>query len=127
MHLLSRQLAARSGLKRYYTGRSCRKGHDSERYVSTGNCIECMRAPIGMMVRVSVDIHQDDRRDLEAYAAALCMARGVAPAAASRVMSQDEMGYWHMINNLRKGGCPEDQIGNFRTYKTFTLPEGQNP
>jgi hypothetical protein len=33
--------AAKAGLKRYYTGKKCKHGHDSERYVYNGHCVEC--------------------------------------------------------------------------------------
>ncbi|MCT8156581.1 hypothetical protein H0Z14_27080, partial [Klebsiella aerogenes] len=32
---------AKSGLKRYYTGKQCKHGHDSERWVYNGHCVEC--------------------------------------------------------------------------------------
>ena len=35
--------ARREGKKTYYTGRPCRNGHHSERYVSTNACIQCVR------------------------------------------------------------------------------------
>ena len=31
------------GLKKYFTGRPCKRGHLAERYVSDPNCIECLR------------------------------------------------------------------------------------
>lgn len=42
-HYETRLRAAAAGYTRYYTGRPCAQGHDSERYVSSGACIECMR------------------------------------------------------------------------------------
>ena len=36
-----RQVAHRNGLTRYW-GRLCKDSHDSPRYVSTGQCCECM-------------------------------------------------------------------------------------
>lgn len=40
---ITRDEAAQRGLKRYYTGVSCKRGHDSERYTTTAGCIECVR------------------------------------------------------------------------------------
>jgi hypothetical protein len=40
---LTREEAARRGLRHYWTGRPCRKGHRSDRYTSTGQCIQCAR------------------------------------------------------------------------------------
>lgn len=39
--MLNRDDARSLGLKRYFSGLPCRVGHISERYVSTGGCIEC--------------------------------------------------------------------------------------
>jgi hypothetical protein len=41
--VLSRDDARAMGFKVYRTGNACRKGHTGYRYVSTGNCIECLR------------------------------------------------------------------------------------
>jgi hypothetical protein len=38
----SRTVARAAGLKRFFTGRPCKHGHLSERYVSTGSCIACL-------------------------------------------------------------------------------------
>ena len=127
MRIVNRTDAARSGLKRSYTGRVCRRGHDSERYTSNGMCCECMQKPVGLIVRVSFDVHQEDRKELEAYAAALAYQRGEV-FTRMEPMSDDEKGYWNMIANLRKQSWPEDHLKvNFRSYKTFTLPDGVDP
>jgi hypothetical protein len=41
VNILTRKDAKRLGLKRYFTGRPCRRGHIAERYVSTKTCVEC--------------------------------------------------------------------------------------
>lgn len=41
MEIITRLDAAKSGLKRYYTGKQCKHGHDSERWVYNGHCVEC--------------------------------------------------------------------------------------
>lgn len=43
MKKTTRQQAIDQGLTRYYTGIRCMYGHDSERYTSTANCIECKK------------------------------------------------------------------------------------
>lgn len=40
----NRKLAALAGETTYKGERPCRAGHDSPRYVSTGQCVECLRA-----------------------------------------------------------------------------------
>lgn len=42
--VISRRAAFTAGLKRYFTGEPCRKGHIAERYVSTGGCLDCASA-----------------------------------------------------------------------------------
>jgi len=37
----SREEAALCGLSRFYTGRSCKLGHNAPRYVSNKNCVAC--------------------------------------------------------------------------------------
>lgn len=41
MEILSKEDAKKQGLRRYFTGSPCRKGHLSEKYTSDGGCIEC--------------------------------------------------------------------------------------
>lgn len=40
---ITRNDAAKLGLKRYFTGMPCKHGHDSERYTTTSGCVECLR------------------------------------------------------------------------------------
>lgn len=42
MKVISKAIAKQFGYKTYYTGKPCINGHFSERYVSTGTCIECL-------------------------------------------------------------------------------------
>lgn len=41
MKIITRKVAITNGLSRFYTGRLCRHGHDSERFTSNGVCVEC--------------------------------------------------------------------------------------
>lgn len=41
--VISRNQAIEQGLKRYYTGATCKRGHDAERKVACRNCVECDR------------------------------------------------------------------------------------
>lgn len=38
---VSRQVAHAEGIKRFYTGEPCIRGHDAERFVANGNCVDC--------------------------------------------------------------------------------------
>lgn len=42
MELISRQTAKAQGLKRYRTGKPCKRGHVAERFVSTAQCSVCV-------------------------------------------------------------------------------------
>src|SRR6185369_7907728 len=44
MEIVSRREARERGLLRFFTGKSCQKGHISERQVSSGDCMACARA-----------------------------------------------------------------------------------
>ena len=44
MNILTRADALAQGLKRYYTGQPCKKGHTSERLVVDHSCYECKKA-----------------------------------------------------------------------------------
>ncbi len=41
MQIISRKEAKEQGLKRYFTGKSCKHGHISERWVGSHSCVEC--------------------------------------------------------------------------------------
>lgn len=40
--VVDRMTAQSKGLKRYYTGEPCKKGHIAERFVSSGGCVLCV-------------------------------------------------------------------------------------
>lgn len=47
--IISRDEAELRGLRRYYTGKLCKRNHDAERYVINGCCVDCVtrRPPPG--------------------------------------------------------------------------------
>jgi len=91
--LLTRRQAAESGQKRYYTGRPCNKGHDCQRFTSTGVCVLCasgyvksynsrltkQRAAHAAGV-FTYSLHPDDHATALAICQALDMQRGRVPA-----------------------------------------------
>jgi hypothetical protein len=40
---ISREVAKGQGLKRYFTGHPCGRGHVAERFVADGRCVQCNR------------------------------------------------------------------------------------
>jgi hypothetical protein len=47
MEIISAKDAGAANLKKYYTGKPCKHGHDSERYVKGGTCVACVYAANG--------------------------------------------------------------------------------
>ena len=43
LQLIKRRFAKRLGMKHYFTGKPCRKGHISERYVVNTDCVMCRK------------------------------------------------------------------------------------
>lgn len=43
MKIGEREAAILQGYTTYRTGVPCRRGHNAERYASTGNCVQCMK------------------------------------------------------------------------------------
>ena len=41
MEIISCKEAKSKGLKRYFTGKTCKNGHSSERYSQDSSCLEC--------------------------------------------------------------------------------------
>ena len=41
MQIITRMQAAKDGLNKYNTGKACRNGHRSPRYVLNGTCVQC--------------------------------------------------------------------------------------
>jgi len=94
--VISRKQAALSGLKRFYTARPCKFGHDAERFVTTGGCVKCNaeRSQLFRSTAAKSSVsqlrgwfgypsHPDDYTALLAYAQGLDMARGRTPHAPS--------------------------------------------
>lgn len=41
MVILTQREAAQRGLNKFYTGKQCKHGHDSERWTISGECVQC--------------------------------------------------------------------------------------
>lgn len=48
MEVITRKEAQERGLKRYYTGENCKKGHLCERYISSFGCVQCQSEIYGV-------------------------------------------------------------------------------
>lgn len=66
LQIISRADAKRIGMKRYFTGRPCPKGHIAERYVSSPGCPEC-KAEVTKQLRESADYMQRCRDQQREY------------------------------------------------------------
>jgi hypothetical protein len=123
MQIIERSEASRRGMKRYFTGRECVRGHLSERYVSTQGCLACLRGDpgtsSGLDVVLTFTVDRRDAPSLQALADYLIKYRQDNP---DPEMTEDERGFWIMVGNYRRNHWPEAQIP--RSYKSFTLPDG---
>lgn len=89
MNTSSRKDAHARGETQFFTGKPCKNGHVSARYVSTGGCIECLRqysgafrtgvAP-GVMTFPAQAMHIDDHAQLYVAVDYLNAQRGLPPA-----------------------------------------------
>lgn len=123
MEIMERPAAIKADQKRYFTGRPCRRGHISERYTSSGQCVDCMERPAAGFVKISLECHASDRVALETIAAGMLLAHGRTPAQMG--MSDDERAYWAMVKRYRAHGATTESIP--RSLRTFTLPDGVDP
>jgi hypothetical protein len=73
---------------------------------------------------LTVAIDPRDEENVVAYVDAVNAARALTPESQ---LEKDERGYWRMIANLRRRGCPEQDIHKFRKFGTYELPEGIDP
>lgn len=97
MEVITRNDAILRRQTKYYTGKPCRRGHDAQRYVTTGACIKCITgyrkyipsiaarrlapATIPGLAPFVVYVHPDDRQVTIDFCNALVIARGLdAPA-----------------------------------------------
>jgi hypothetical protein len=86
--ILSRAEAAGLGQIQFFTGKPCKHGHVSPRYVSTGNCIQCLRQysgkyappPGGSVIFPLQRVHPDDLETLYQLVDYLNSKRGLPPA-----------------------------------------------
>jgi hypothetical protein len=86
MEIISRKDAHAKGLKRFFTGKPCRRGHIRERNVKTGACLGCLShyareysskydAPSDAMVKLTFHVSPDQSATIEAFIALCGVAR----------------------------------------------------
>lgn len=89
---ISRAEASAAGLSFFFTGKRCKHGHLSQRYVSTGSCVMCIKAAgqetasrfrkdaiSRQRGHFSYPLHPDDVAAATAYCQGLDLARGRMP------------------------------------------------
>lgn len=90
MDILTRPEAKEKGLKTYYTGKTCKNGHDSYRYTQSGTCAQCVKEANGVvvdpvsiarkaakerMLMIKIRAFMEDREALSAAAYCLAVVR----------------------------------------------------
>ena len=53
MEIISREESVSKGLKRYFTGKPCKRGHISERYVSSPTCTACAHSQSLLWIKMN--------------------------------------------------------------------------
>lgn len=90
--IITRREAADRGLRHFYTGKPCKRGHDSRRYTATGGCMKCASVYVKQYNKQVIEqmsarahglfsyrLHPDDHAAALAYCQALDMQRGRMP------------------------------------------------
>lgn len=62
MNIISRKEAVVQGLKRYFTGKPCTRGHIDEKYVSGDGCVVCSREKAAKSRKENPEKHQAIRK-----------------------------------------------------------------
>lgn len=62
MNIITRASAKAQGLKFYYTGISCKRGHTVERYTSNKKCIECSKQHTKEWNKANPHMHSEYNR-----------------------------------------------------------------
>jgi hypothetical protein len=81
--------ASQLNQSKYYTGRTCKYGHVSQRYVSSGLCIACISAKSkgfkinrdaakSGLVPLNLMVHPEDAQAVRGYAEAVAQARALS-------------------------------------------------
>lgn len=81
---MDRHTAMLKSLLTYKSDKPCKRGHNSERYTSTGNCVEChkryankFRSRHSLFKLIEIRAHPDDIEAITAYADALRIQREI--------------------------------------------------
>lgn len=73
---MDRKEAFIKGLVKYNTGKPCKHGHTSDRYTSTGGCIDCLKGVLGgPRILVNCHVHPDDEPAVRLFVQSLNEAR----------------------------------------------------
>jgi hypothetical protein len=90
--IMTQRQAAENGRRKYFTGRSCKRGHKTFRYTGTGVCVSCASGYGREMKKVLADaraleigyvlltlsVPHEDIKLVSGFAAALIAARNLA-------------------------------------------------
>jgi hypothetical protein len=86
--IMNRREAAKSGLFKYWTEKSCKRGHPPLRYTKTGACVGCVawysqqknqvyQEAFSQLRSVTYRLHVDDVEAVNTYVAAINAARAL--------------------------------------------------
>jgi hypothetical protein len=133
MDVIDRDTAFVRGLVKYFTGKPCSRQHFSERYVSTGGCIECLHPGSGTKrVKRTYLLHPDDAEAIDATVEALRAARVSEPVPEIKArqpgehLSREEREQ-NWLRQLRKHRQPWRPMPPAPWDPDYVAPEGSTP
>lgn len=139
---ITRKDASTAGLRHFYTGKPCKRGHIRERAVATGSCLGCLavyareyaqkfsvpkRSQLMGAEPLTVSVRPEHNAAVEAFVALLehAVITGTAPP---QVPHRDDVGTVNtMINMLgaERGVAPPAAAPAFDPYPTWVRVHGQ--
>ena len=101
MEPMSRKDARAAGLKHYFTGKPCPRGHVAPRFVSTGGCSECLREKKAENADRNAAAGRAYSAKYRAENAEVVRAKGRADYHANKQACRDRSRAWHEANQER--------------------------
>ena len=125
MDIISKKDAVAKGLATFYTGKVCKRGHDSYRYVKNGACSTCVKLANGRPVDANVDARREAKGALVQAKFRLFAIDLEVFAAAAYAMTLARFPVL-MLGDVHPGLLPTDNAGGAALYK-FNCHEGDLP
>ena len=105
MEVISRKQASQNGLVRYYTGKLCKNLHLSERFTSSGGCIDCIVGKVSAWRASNREAHNARNEEYRRKN----LPKAVARMQKYRAVKMNAMPQWVNVSELRNiyENCPK--------------------